>query len=340
MATMWGIHNNTSLDLVGGGFVSVGWDDLGPLEPPLDREDLKSQLAATYPTKKPGAIPGDAGVLIRFAEEMQPGDYVISPQKSDRTINCGIVDGDFYTEPEAETHRNRRRVRWVRVGIPRDDFPQPALNEIGSAITLFKVTRHVGTFLPMFDDGAVAPATSSSSPGSDEAELDLAEDEPNAERVDTYSRDFIVNVLKRMDPHDFERFVAGLLNAMGYRATATQASGDGGVDVIASRDALAIEPPIIKVQCKRMTSTVGAPDVQRLAGTLGYGGGELGLFVTLGAYSADAKHLERTHQHLRLVNGTELVQFILDHYERLDSEWKRLVPLKLVYAVDRGGDSS
>ncbi len=339
MATMWGIHNNTSLDLVGGGFVSVGWDELGPVQPPLDREELKARLSAAYPTKKPRAIPGDAGVLIRFAEEMQAGDYIISPQKVDRTLNFGIVNGDFYVASDAETHRNRRPVRWVRVGVPRDDFPQVALNEIGSAITLFKVTRHADSFRLMFDDGAAITPTPVMPTTSDEVKLDLAEEEPNAERVDTYSRDFIVGVLKHTDPSDFERFVAGLLTAMGYRATATQASGDGGVDVIASRDALAIEPPIIKVQCKRITATIGAPTVQQLAGTLAPAGGELGLFVTLGAYSSDAKHLERTHQHLRLINGTQLVQFILDYYEHLDAEWKRLLPLKRVYAVERGGDA-
>lgn len=50
MATMWGIHNNTSLDLIEGGFVSVGWDELGLLEPPLNREELKARLTAAYPT--------------------------------------------------------------------------------------------------------------------------------------------------------------------------------------------------------------------------------------------------------------------------------------------------
>jgi len=337
MTSMWGIHNNTALDLVGGGFISVGWDELGPLQPPLGRDELKERLAATYPTKKPGAIPGDAGVLIRFAEEMQVGDLVISPQKADRTLNFGIVDGDFYTEPLAETHRNRRPVRWIRTGVPRDDFPQAALHEIGSAITLFRVTRHANVFRPMFEEGTAPPAPVLGGP--DESELDLAEDEPNANRVDTYTRDFIVGVLKRMDPHDFERFVAGLLTAMGYRAAVTQAAGDGGVDVIVSRDALGIEPPIIKVQCKRMTATIGAPDVQRLAGTLAHGGSELGLFVTLGSYSNDAKHLERTQHHLRLVNGTQLVQFVLEHYEQLEAEWKLLLPLKRVYAVEGVAES-
>lgn len=339
MSTMWGIHNNTSLDLVAGGFISVGWDELGPLQPPLDRDELKARLAAAYPLKKPGAIPGDAGVLMRFAEEMQPGDYVISPQKADRTLNFGIVNGDFYTEAGAATHRNRRPVRWVRVGVPRDDFPQPALNEIGSAITLFKVTTHAEIFRPMFDsNGSSTPTAILPQLNNDEAQLELAEEEPNAEKVETYTRDFIVGALKRMDPSDFEHFIAGLLRAMGYQASATQASGDGGVDVIASRDALAIEPPIIKVQCKRITATIGAPSVQQLAGTLSPGGGELGLFVTLGAYSADAKHLERTHQHLRLINGTQLVQFVLDFYDHLDPEWKRQLPLRRVYAVETSSD--
>lgn len=340
MPTMWGIHNNTSLDLVAGGFVSVGWDELGPLEPPLDRDELKLRLAAAYPAKKPGAIPTDAGTLVRFVEEMQPGDFVISPQKADRTLNFGIVDGDFYTDPSAETHRNRRPVRWVKVGIPRDDFPKPALNEIGSAITLFKVKRNTDVFLPMLDGDSVVntPPVDADPKNAEQVNLDLAEEEPNAEKVDSYTRDYVVGVLRTMDPTDFERLTAGLLRAMGYHASATQASGDGGVDVIASRDALGIEPPIIKVQCKRSSATIGAPVVQQLVGTLAPGGGELGLFVTLGAYSPDAKHLERMDQRLRLINGSQLVQLLLDYYESLDPEWKRQLPLRRVYAVASGWD--
>ena len=99
-------------------------------------------------------------------------------------------------------------------------------------------------------------------------EVELAEDEPSAERVDTYSRDFVISVLRQMDPFRFEHFVAGLHTAMGYRASPTVAVGDGGVDVIASRDPLNLEPPIIKVQCKRMITTIGGPDIQKLVGRL------------------------------------------------------------------------
>lgn len=333
MTAFWGIHNNErSLDLVGEGFVSVGWEELGDLSQiPLDRDALKSRLAAAYPSAKPGALPVWAGLLWRFMHDIQIGDYVISPRKSDRTLSFGVIDSDFYVEPGAELHPNRRRVHWIKTGVSRDEFSKAALNEIGSALTLFRVKTNVDEFLRYFSipEAASAPFL----PAVDVVEL--AEDEPTAERVETYARDFVVDILRHMDPYRFEHFVAGVLRAMGYRATVTVASGDGGVDVVASRDPLGIEPPIIKVQCKRMTSTVGAPDVQRLAGALAHGGSELGVFVTLGTYSTDALHLERTRQDLRLVNGKQLIDLVLEHYEQLDAEWKRTLPLRRVYAVEQ-----
>jgi len=104
---------------------------------------------------------------------------------------------------------------------------------------------------------------------------------------------------------------------------------------VAHRDQLGLEPPIIKVQCKRTTATIGAPDVQKLAGSLAHGGSEVGLFVTLGAYSTDAQHIERTRQDLRLINGKHLVELVLEHYEDLAPEWKQLLPIRRVYAVER-----
>jgi restriction system protein len=125
------------------------------------------------------------------------------------------------------------------------------------------------------------------------------------------------------------------MEAMGYRAQVTQVSGDGGVDVIAHRDPLGLEPPIIKIQCKRVVGGIGAPEVQKLTGSLAPGGSELGLFITLGTFHRDAVHIGRTRQDLRLVNGNEFVDLVLEHYERLSSEWKRMLPLRSLYVVDR-----
>jgi restriction system protein len=121
---------------------------------------------------------------------------------------------------------------------------------------------------------------------------------------------------------------------MGYQARVTQTSGDGGIDVIAYKDSLGLEPPIIKVQCKRTLGTQGSQTVQQLTGALAPGGGELGLFVTLGAFSADAKHIERTRQDIRLIGGKELIELIFANYVRLSQKWQRLLPMRQVYVVD------
>ena len=106
---------------------------------------------SAYPDAKPGAIAGWAGVLFRFAFEMQPGDLVIAPYKSDSTLNFGIVVGGCEFHSEVRRHPHRRQVRWVKTGVVRSLFPQPALYEIGSAITLFQVRRHAEVFRRYFD---------------------------------------------------------------------------------------------------------------------------------------------------------------------------------------------
>lgn len=345
MPTIWGVHNDhPELDLVGNGFISLGWDELGDLRAiGPDKKSMKQRVEAAYPGAKPGAIPVWAGVLLRFAFEMKPGDLVIYPYKPDSTLNFGQIDGDYYFETEAEQHRNRRRVRWTHTGIPRALFSKSARYEIGSAVTLFRVKNHAEEF-QAFVHGTAPPLMIAHHAGTvepDEAAAN-AEDEPSAERIEAYTRDYVVDaLLNQIGAHDFERFVAGLLKAMGYRARVTPPSGDGGFDVIAHRDPLGLEPPIVKVQCKQTVKSVGAPVVQSLIGTLARGGSdELGLFVTLGSYSKDAQHLGRARQDIRLINGNELVELVFDYYEQLSPEWRRLLPLRRMYVVDQEPEST
>lgn len=338
--TVWGVHSDQpELDLVGNGFVAIGWDDIGDLtELGPDKDELKGRIAAARPWAKAGAIPVWAGVLLRFRYEMQIGDLVIYPYKPDSTLNFGRITGDYYYEASAEQHRNRRKVEWVKTGVPRAEFSKGARYEVGSAVTLFRVKTHDKEFVDFVAGNK--PPTAASPASAPAVSVDQAaaqaEEEPNAERIEEYTRDFVIETLLReLDGPRFEHFVAHLMEAMGYRAQVTPASGDGGVDVIAHRDPLGLEPPIIKIQCKRVVGGIGAPEVQKLTGSLAPGGSELGLFITLGTFFRDAVHIGRTRQDLRLVNGNEFVDLVLEHYERLGSEWKRMLPLRRLYVVDR-----
>ena len=139
-----------------------------------------------------------------------------------------------------------------------------------------------------------------------------------------------------MSHQEFEEFTADLLRALGYEARVTAYSQDGGVDVIAHRDPLGVEPPLIKVQCKHHTGTVGAPEVQQLVGT--QSPNELSLFVSLGAYSRDAVAIERVRQGLRLISGEDLVDLVLRHYGSLSQRWRGRIPLTSVLVVDDEAD--
>ena len=329
MTRIWGLHNDQSLDLVAGSFVSIGWSELGDLSgPAIDRSALKERLATAFPEAKAGAIPIWAGILSRFMYEMKVGDIVVSPDRLTRTINIGRISSNHFFDSAVTVHPNRRNVEWLKLNIPRSDLPVSALNEIGSAMTLFEVRRHKDVIEHLLQ--GIQPVNHVTD--NEEEEL---EDEPNARRVETYSRDFVEGILRGMEPVQFENLVAGVLRAMGYHAEVTQLSGDGGVDVLASHDPLRLQPPTIKVQVKRTTSSIGGPAVQALLGTLAQGGSELALFVTLGNYSNDATHIARTRQDIRLLSGAQLMDLIFEYYNKLDSEWQRLLPLRLVHAVDR-----
>lgn len=148
MQTMWGIHNDAlGAELVDEGFISVGWDampDLRTIGDDMSR--MRQAVQARYPSAKPGAVPVWAGVLRRFAFDMAEGDVVVAPYRPDRTLNFGVVSGPYEFVSGVPRHPHRRKVTWTRTGVARSLFPQSALYEIGSAVTLFQVRKHDQVF--------------------------------------------------------------------------------------------------------------------------------------------------------------------------------------------------
>lgn len=61
-----------------------------------------------------------------------------------------------------------------------------------------------------------------------------------------------------------QELVGGLLIAMGYNVQVSPKGPDGGVNILAYKDAFGFEKPIIKVQVKHRKSSASAPKVQQL----------------------------------------------------------------------------
>ena len=105
-----------------------------------------------YPNAKKGAIPTSSGLLYRFMYEMQVGDYVVFPSKSERKINIGIVESDYIYEPTALEYVQQRKVKWIK-HLPRTAFSQGALYEIGSVMSFFAVKNYADEFITALDKG-------------------------------------------------------------------------------------------------------------------------------------------------------------------------------------------
>lgn len=340
--TVWGVHMAAHVGTgpVEDGYVAIGWPDLGdPRRLPADREAFKAAMKATHSDMKDGAVPVNAGIVFRFIHEMQAGDIVAYPSKHDRTINIGRFTGETEHIADAE-YPNRRKVEWL-VHLPRNDFSQSALNELGAFITVFMVRNHAAEILAAAGLAANEPEASPARSESAGPTVEAADDDTATVAVSLQAEmttgDFIVRrIMSRQTGYQFEDLVAHLLECMGYTARVTSKSGDGGVDVIAHMDALGFQPPIVKVQCKRTTGQSSAPEVNQLLGTLG--DGEFGLFINLGSYSREARLVERNKAKLRLIDGEQFVEMLLENYELLAPRYRALIPLKQIHVPDLKDD--
>lgn len=308
-------------------FLGIGWHDVGNIGKLVgNREAFKKAVAETYPTWTRGTVINSGSQLFRFVHEMKVGDLAIYRSKVDRQIHIGKIAGDYEYRPDLdEDYVNVRRVEWIGA-YPLTQFSQGALYEIGSALTLFQVRNFAEEFLAAVG-GTKTPPVQSGPATEDETVADVAQD------IEQNTRDFIYKLLaQHLKGYGFQAFVAHLLATMGYRTVESPEGVDGGVDIVAHKDELKLEPPIIKVQVKSTEGSVGGPEVKQLSGNLGQG--EVGLLVTLGSFSRQAADFVKTRANLRLIDGDELIQFILSHYEDLDPKYKRLLPLKKVYVPE------
>jgi restriction system protein len=326
--TMWGIHGGRAGDadslFLRKQCIALGWARLGDLSKiPSDREAFKEQVAKAYPDAKTGALPVYAGQLFRFVHEIKLGDQVVYPSRRDHQVHLGQVAGPYAHDPTGEeAYPNRRPVKWLKT-VPRTRFSQGALYGIGSAMALFQVKNYVDEFRSAIEGKVGDPPP-------------VAQDETIvrvAEEIEETTRDFIIKrIAQELKGHPMAELVAHLLNAMGYRCRVSPPGTDEGIDIVAHRDELGFEPPIIKVQVKSTEGSIGDPVVSALYGKVDPE--EYGLVVTLGSYTSQARAFARSKSNLRLIDGEEFVRLLLQHYENFDARYKGLLPLRRVYVPE------
>ena len=119
---VWGVHTYDDDLFLDDNVIAIGWEQLGDLSLiPADREAMKDAYAEAYPGTKKQGIATSVGMIYRFVYEVQIGDYVVFPSKSDKMINIGIVKGDYYYDDTVDELPNKRKVKWLK-HLPRTAF--------------------------------------------------------------------------------------------------------------------------------------------------------------------------------------------------------------------------
>lgn len=181
-------------------------------------------------------------------------------------------------------------------------------------------------------DGRQQPAPEDQS--GEELEPDIGAQQLSASEALGMAIDGIRYFLDRKNPYEFQDIVAALLRGMGYFTPVVAPPGkDGGVDIIVYRDPLGTLSPHMRIQVKHRGSSATVQEVRELIGTL-QKDGDIGIFVSSGGFTPDAKQAARhARVHVELIDAERFIDLWKEFYPKLNDEDKSLLPLVAVYFV-------
>jgi restriction system protein len=302
--------------------VAIGWHEIGSLAPFRTREALAERVRMQWPEWKPQAVAMAAGQLHRFRNEITIGDTVLTYDPGRRVYLVGEISGDYVRDPKIDPENpNLRPVRW-RGEVSRDLLSLPSKNSLGAISTLFLVPPDVAQ--------DVERALTSHQPAAvDIDEQAEAAEEDIFQNIQSKAIEFTKDRVSALGWSQMQDLVAGLLRALGYRTRVSPAGPDRGKDIVASPDGFGFEAPRIVVEVKHRQGSMGAQDIRSFLG--GRHPQDKGLYVSTGGFTKDAYYeAERANIPLSLMTIDELVETLVEHYDKLDTETQQLVPLKRI----------
>jgi len=305
--------------------VSIGWQEMGDMSALRTREEFVRQVERSYPEAKKAWIPGAAGQAFRFVREIKVSDAVVTYNPAERAYLVGTVIGNYEYAVQLSTEQpNLRRVKW-RGRVARDQLSVAARNSLGAISTLFVIPPEAAAEIERLLTGQTeVPAAAPGFAVADEAVDDLYKD------IQAKAFEFIKDKVSQLDWDDMQELVAGLLRAMGYKTRISPSGSDRGKDIVASPDGFGFEDPRIVVEVKHRTAAMSSHEIRSFLG--GRHDNDKGLYVSTGGFTKDARYeAERGRIPVTLLDMDDLVKALLEHYERMDIDMQRLIPLRKLY---------
>jgi restriction system protein len=315
--------------------VYLTWNDLNrDISKVPTQSDLLGLLTTIYPDAKPNRLRNHAGQIYRFAKEIQVGDLVILPLKTQRVICVGEIASDYHFDAkQPNPFFHWRSVNWLNEGVPRMHFGQDLLFSFGAFMSICRIQRNnaEARIQAMFQKGwqpeTLAMVT--------HAATDKANDETSQTNLDELARDQIAQLIEaRFKGHELTRLVEAILQTSVYTTYRSPEGPDGGVDILAGADTLGFGSPRLCVQVKSSSTPTDRPEVDKLLGAIKKFNAHHGLFVSWGGFKSNVqKQLASSFFDVRLWSQKELLDQLFAVYDKLDEDIKAELPLKRVWIV-------
>ena len=339
MAKVWmvrsGRHAANVDEFLEQGYIGVGFlEDGQPVDGKVTRKELTKRVGSLHPSWSGPKVGTAAGQLFRFYREIKPGDQVTTYDPNQRRYLVGAVTGEARTVQSTDrAYHHQREVTWTHRAL-RDSLSVGTRNTLGAIQSLFLLNEKAAA--DVLANAVELAAADDAQPKAPPASAPSSRDEATTledlrEEVVEKASEFIEDMIAKLDPYEMEELVAGILRAMGYKTRITAKGADRGVDIFASPDGLGLEEPRIFVEVKhRLGSTMGSQVLRSFIG--GRQTTDRCLFVSTGGFTKDARYeAERSNVPLTLLGLPDLRRLLVEHYDGVDTETRRLVPLTVLY---------
>lgn len=311
------------------GIVSVGWNEIGEIDPSLSYEEVKRKVFDEYQDDfSQGRINSSASQLWHFIHDFEIGQSVITYDSVERLYHVGTIESEYFFDSKYQYH-NSRRVKWNITPVDRDSLTVDSKYSLGSTLTIFRINEvvwgEISKILKLEVVSEVPEPILPETPEIVKDELEIYKDD-----IIIKSQQFIQDKILKLNWEELELLVAGVLRSMGYKTRLTPKGKDRGKDILASPDGLEMTEPRIKVEVKHRQSKTDSDMIRSFLG--GLRGNDKGLFVSTSGFSLEAKYeADRANYPLTLIDLSLLSELIVDNYESFDNETRGLIPLKKIY---------
>ena len=309
-----------------------GWNELPDYSYCATRDELRLLYEKTYPLESQKQVSARFSQVWRFAHDILVGDIVALPMATESSFTFGKVIGDYRYQRLADNVMHVRSVEWLKT-IPRSSFPKDILFTMNGALTIFKVSRNDAESRVRKIIDAYQPNLN---PAPAEIES-ITDEELEDETVDLAksARDEILKFVQdKFKTHDLTHLVGAVLRAQGFKTEISPAGPDGGVDILAGSGPLGFDKPRLAVQVKSGGGASGQSIYNELLGVMSKFDAQQGLLVSWGGFTSPVKKdSKKDFYRMRLWDQGDLVDAILEYYDRLDDDIKAELPLKKIWVM-------